>query len=261
MNITIINDCKDENAEGRQLARVNSIFKCSANFIGVSSELEASGNIIDILDANGENQGVILVNVAPRNGKAKKYQNGTPFGYFWYKKTLVVSSIDGFTLSLVKKLCLTKIINVLDISKTLDILIENKLLSPHLKNHIINSQFRSYDFLPRVAFYIFKNKEIKSNKIRVEIIPDAPIAIWYVDNFGNCKTTILLNEINKKEGKFIEKKFDKLKYYPRLKDVPDKTAAVITGSSGLGEKRFLEIVIQGDNASRYFNCSLDTLLK
>mgnify|MGYP001572747578 CR=1 FL=1 len=119
MNITIINDCKDENARGRQLTRIGSIFQYPANFIGVSNELEAAGNIIDVLDANGENSGIILVNVAPRNGKAKKYPNGTPFGYFWYEKTLIISSIDGYTLSIVKKLKLTKFINVLNIPETL----------------------------------------------------------------------------------------------------------------------------------------------
>ncbi len=235
MNITIINDCKDENAKGRQLARIGSIFQCPTNFVGVSSELEAAGNIIDILDANGDKSGIILVNVAPRNGKAKKHKNGTPFGYFWYKKTLVVSSIDGLTLSLVKKLKLTKFINVLDIPETLEILIKNKLLSSDLKGYIIGSQFRSYNFLPRIAFYIFKNKEIKSNKISVEEISDVPIAIWWVDNFGNCKTTILLEDIiNKKNN--LQNRIKDLNYYLKLKDVPDKKTALIIGSSGLGKK-------------------------
>jgi len=244
MNITIINDCKDENAKGRQLARIGSIFKSSANFIGVSNELEAAGNLIDILDANGDESGIILVNVAPRNGKAKKHKNGTPFGYFWYKKTLVVSSIDGFALSLVKKLKLTKFINVLDIPEALDTLIKNKFLIPNLKNYITDTQFRSYDFLPRVAFYVFTKKSIVSNKIEIEIIPDAPMAIWWVDNFGNCKTTVLSGE--------LPKKIKKLKYYSRLKDVPNKKPALITGSSGLEDKRFLEIVVQGGSAAKYF---------
>ncbi|MDO8529994.1 MAG: hypothetical protein Q7S10_01095 [bacterium] len=243
MNITIINDCKDENAKGRQLARIGSIFQSTANFIGVSNELEAAGNIIDVLDANGDNDGIILVNVAPRNGKAKKHKNGTPFGYFWYKKTLVVSSIDGFTLSLVKKLKLTKCINLLDIPEALDVLIKDKFLTPGLKNHIVDTQFRSYDFLPRIAFYTFTKKSIKSNKIEIETIPNAPMAIWWVDNFGNCKTTLLSGEAEKIKN---------LEYYPRLKDVPDKKSALVAGSSGLGDKRFLEIVVQGGSVAGYF---------
>jgi hypothetical protein len=41
--------------------------------------------------------------------------------------------------------------------------------------------------------------------------------------------------------------------FSRLKDVPDKSVALIIGSSGLDGKRFLEIVIQGGNASSNLN--------
>ena len=252
MNITIINDCKDDNAKARQLARVSSILKYPTNFIGVSNELEASGNIIDTLDANQNSAGIILVNVAPRNGKAKKHINGTPFGYFWYKKTLVVSSIDGLTLSLVKKLGVTAYINVLDIPQTLEILIKNKKLPQNLKYHIVNSQFRSYEYLPRIATFIFKNKKIKNKQININTIADAPSAIWWIDNFGNCKTTILLEELNNRKLSIHRKK---LKYFARMKDVPNKKPGIIIGSSGLNEKRFLEIVIQGDNAAKNFSLS------
>ncbi len=266
MNITIINDCKDENAKGRQSARISSLLKHPANFIGVSNELEASGNIIDVLDASGESAGIILVNVAPRNGKAKRYPNGTPFGYFWYKKTLVVCSIDGYTLSLVKKLKLTKFINVLDIPETLEILIKKGNLSKHLKSHIINSQFRSYEYLPGVAAFIFKHKEIRSQKIAISTISDAPNAVWWVDNFGNCKTTVLLEEIGSvsviSRSRILRHGLEvkNLKYFSRLKDVPNVKSALITGSSGLEDERFLEIVVQGGSASKHFNLYSGSLL-
>jgi hypothetical protein len=32
--------------------------------------------------------------------------------------------------------------------------------------------------------------------------------------------------------------------------VPDRTTALISGSSGLGKKRFLEIVVQGGSAEK-----------
>lgn len=41
------------------------------SFVGVTNDIQAAGNIIDILDAIEKNSGIILVNVAPRNGKAK----------------------------------------------------------------------------------------------------------------------------------------------------------------------------------------------
>src|SRR3989338_1340128 len=170
MNITIINDCRDANAVGRQIARTTSLFDSPVSFVGVTSDIQAAGNIIDILDAIEESPGIILVNVAPRNGKAKKWENGTPFGYFWYKNILVLASIDGLTLSLVKKLNLTEFINILDVPTSLGEMI-------------------AADFIP-------KNKAAKSTRSPIEEFETAPQAIWWIDNFGNCKTTVLPEEIN-----------------------------------------------------------------
>jgi len=254
MNITIINDCRDANAVGRQIARTASLLDSPVSFVGVTSDIQAAGNIIDVLDAIEENSGIILVNVAPRNGKSKKWPNGTPFGYFWYKKVLVLASIDGLTLSLVKKFKLTKIVTILDIPKTLDQLIAGGALRNNLKNSITRTQFRSFDFLPRVAAYLSSGKKLGGEKLYIEDVLDAPPAIWWIDNFGNCKTT-LLPEDAKGKNRFSTK-FRGLSYFERLKDVPDKTPALISGSSGLGEKRFLEVVVQGGSAEKVFNISV-----
>jgi len=254
MNITIINDCRDANAVGRQIARTTSLFDSPVSFVGVTSDIQAAGNIIDILDAIEESPGIILVNVAPRNGKAKKWPNGTPFGYFWYKKVLVLASIDGLTLSLVKKLKLTKIITILDIPKTLNQLIADGALKNNLKDSITRTQFRSFDFLPRVATYLSSGKKLRGEKLSIEHIPDAPPAIWWIDNFGNCKTTLLQQDVKGKN--LFSTKFKGLPYFERLKDVPDQTPALISGSSGLGEKRFLEIIVQGRSAEKEFKISV-----
>ncbi len=253
MNITIINDCRDANAAGRQMTRATSLLGGSVSFIGVANDFEAAGNLIDVLDAFEENPGVVLVNVAPRNGKAKKWENGTPFGYFWYKKILILTSIDGFVLSLIKKLKLIEFVNILDVPKTLDQLIANGALPKKLKDSIVRTQFRSYDFLPRVAAFLVRGKKLQGTRLHVKHISDAPLAIWWIDNFGNCKTTLLSEDIKHKTH--LLAKFGTLSYFLRLKDVPNKTAAIITGSSGLGEKRFLEIVVQGGSAEKKFNIS------
>lgn len=254
MNTTIINDCRDANAAGRQITRATALLGGSVSFIGIANDLEAAGNLVDTIDALEENPGVVLVNVAPRNGKAKKWKNGTPFGYFWYKKILILSSVDGFTFSLVKKLKLTKLINVLDVPRILDQLIADGLLLKKFKNSITRTQFRSYDFLPRVAALIVQGNKLQSTQLHIEDIPDIPPAIWWVDNFGNCKTTLLFEDI--KKINHISTKFGVLPYFPRLKDVPNKTAAVTTGSSGFGEKRFLEIVVQGGSAANKLDISV-----
>ena len=94
----------------------------------------------------------------------------------------------------------------------------------------------------------------------LETIPDAPRAIWWVDNFGNCKTTLLADELPLKETAAISEKIGALQRFPRLKDVPDDTAALIEGSSGIGPKRFLEIVVQGGSAAGRFNLRSGSLL-
>ena len=252
MMITIINDCRDANAVGRQSARASSLLNAPISFIGVASDLEAAGNLIDMIDAAGNNTGAILVNVAPRNGKAKKWPNGAPFGYFWHGNVLVVASIDGFTLSLVKKLKIVDHIQVLDTADAVDELIAEGIAAREYKDRIVNSQFRSYDFIPRIAAHLIRKRDIKSRAMDIEQIPDIPKAIWWIDNFGNCKTTIVSDEIEVRERVCRQARFNNLSYVPALKDVADGTPALIAGSSGLGEKRFLEIVVQGGNASTYF---------
>jgi hypothetical protein len=258
MNITIINDCRDANAAGRQITRAASLLHGSVSFIGVANDLEAAGNIIDALDAFGESSGVVLANVAPRNGMAKRWENGTPFGYFWHKKILVLASIDGFTLSLVKKLRLAERINVLDAPSVLDQFVARGVCSQELYDLIARTQFRSFDFLPRAAAFLVRGTSLPSSQLSITSIPDAPQAVWWIDNFGNCKTTLLLEDI--KNQNYIATRFGALPYFPRLKDVPDKTAAIITGSSGLGAQRFLELVVQGESAAKNFVISVGDLI-
>ncbi len=254
MQITIINDCLDQNAKLRQITRTGSLFKnCSVNCFGVKSDLEAAGFLVDAVDAFGGREGVIMVNVAPRNWKAKKRKNGAPFGFFWNKKTLVISSIDGLVLSLVQKLGVIKDFYILDIAKVLN-LINDKELNKDAKRRIANSQFRSFDFLPRVAYWFIKKKNIPFEKYDLSEIPNSPNAIWFVDNFGNIKTTLLKEEIDldaKNNATLkITKKPIRLKFYRALSSLPDKTTGLVIGSSGIGEKRFLEIIFQGGSASK-----------
>ena len=253
MNITIINDCRDANAAGRQMTRVGSLFNKNATVVGVETDLEAAGNLIDALDAIDEKEGVILVNVAPRDGDAKKWKNGTPFGYFWYQGVLVVASVDGLTLSFVKKLKLVDELMIMDIPTALKAMIKHKYLPDKLKDRISITQFRSYNFLPRIAHYLWDKKDVVGEKWSLYEVPEVPEAIWWVDSFGNCKTTLFSDEIGFEDKKKIQTNLGKLTCYKSLKDVPDKQAALIVGSSGLGQKRFIELVVQGGRAAGAFN--------
>ncbi|OGK38913.1 hypothetical protein A3F34_02060 [Candidatus Roizmanbacteria bacterium RIFCSPHIGHO2_12_FULL_44_10] len=258
MNITIINDCQDANETGRQIARVSSLFNAPAHLIGVKnfSEIEAAGNLIDALDAIENRKGIVLVNVAPRHDLDNKHSNGTPFGYFYYKNVLVVSTIEGITLSLVKKLALAESIQVIETDKALDTLIATGTLDGGLKEHIVNTQFRSFDFVPRAAYYLSQGNYLPSNTMSIDEIKDAPRSVWWIDSFGNCKTTVLIEDIALSTNGKVKLAIGSLQYYSRLKDVPDGMSGIITGSSGINEKRFLEIVVQGGRASEGYKLNV-----
>lgn len=255
MFVTIINDCHDSNTFGRQETRASLLFNTHITPVGVdfNNTLQAAGNLIDILDASEGQKGVILVNVAPRHGSGKKWENGTPFGYFHYKDTLVVASISGYTLSFIKKLGLVPHINVMDIPTVINHIVDQNILDRSVGDHIIKTQFRSYDFVPRVAKWLDDGIAIPSEQMPVEEIDDVPQAVWWVDNFGNCKTTLFADEVEHEPGRVIKTKFGEFACYSRLKDVPNDVAGFIVGSSGVGEKRFLEIVIQGKSAAEKYN--------
>lgn len=253
MFITIINDCSDGNTMGRQSTRVATLFGLTPSLVGIGNyvELEAAGNLIDMLDASGGGDGVILVNSAPRH--KKKWPNGTPFGYFNYKKTLVVSTIDGTCLSLVKKFGILPEINLTDVGTVVDKMISEGHLEPLLRDTIAKSQFRSFDYMPRLAKWIMDGIEIPHEIYPISEVEDSPSAIWWIDNFGNAKTTLLPEEVEHKAGKTIKMSFGELKCYAQLRDVPVGEAGLTIGSSGLGDKRFLEIVVQGKRAVDEFN--------
>jgi hypothetical protein len=253
MQISIINDCYDQNAKLRQISRVSSIFQnASTNSFSVDSELEAAGFLVDALDSFEGREGVILVNVAPRNGSAKKWKNGTPFGYFWYENTLVVSSVDGLVLSLCKKLGIIEEFYLFDIEEVMNFISDTEL-SPEEKDRIINTQFRSMNFLPRVADWIWRKYDLPKHKYELGEIQDAPNAVWFIDNFGNIKTTLLREEVSVQDGEELNIKINDnelvVNFYEKLRDLPDESLGVIDGSSGIENKRFLEINLQGASAA------------
>lgn len=252
MFVTIINDCRDANAFGRQATRAASLFGCAVHTVAVHDDLEAAGNLIDALDAADGRKGVILANVAPRHGAAKRWPNGTPFGWFRHGDTLVVASVDGLTLSLAKKLGLIDGLRVFDIPEVMAAAAAHRLLPRDTADYVVSTQFRSLEFLPRAACWLTQGYELPSSALSAGEIADAPDAVWWVDNFGNCKTTVLPEDLDAFRDAEAIAGIASLEHHDRLKDVPDGEAAFVTGSSGLGSRRFVEVVIQGGNAAQRF---------
>ncbi len=259
MFVTIINDCRDQNALGRQASRVASLFNCSVIPIGVENDLEAAGTLVDTLDASEGAKGIVLVNVAPRTDQAKKRENGSPFGYFHWGETLVISSIDGATLSLVEKLGITHSVRLLDIPSILAPLVEKGIISQELESRICTTQFRSFEFLPRVARLLYQGQEFPTVVHALED-EQSPTLAWLIDSFGNVKTTLLSCDAKFTKGERVTTNVGELVFYPYFKDVTDENPALVIGSSGIGDKRFCEIVIKGKSASRELGLEVGSVI-
>lgn len=262
--ITYISDCRDDNTKGRLLARVSTYFPGSnVMFVGVRDDIEAAINLVDVVDAYEGRKGVILLNVAPRHGLAqKKWPNGTPFGWTKIDNIDVFTTIDGMSLSLIQKLTGKKVeVKVYDIPKT----VPHMDLEPEVQNRIIHTQFRSFDYLPRLAAAIMEGKALPVTEI-FDKVPEMPPMICWVDSFGNLKTNVLPEEIGfelKREVIFRvsgHKQF-RLPCYERLKDIPDNYVALTVGSSGMAQKRFIEIMQQGGSSAESLGVGSGTELE
>ncbi len=247
MFVTIITDCRDDNARTRQETRYAHLFpQTHVSFIGAQTDLEAAGNLLDILDASDDAPGVIAVNVAPRCGRAKKWENGSPFGFCRVGKKLVVGTVDGASFGFIKKLGLADSIQVTDIPTVLK-------FGGYEDNAVAQAaatQFRSLNYLPRLARIAWEHENTPGESMDISEVTDVPSAIWWIDSFGNAKTTFTESDIHFVSGETrtvqvnVDKQFEVV-CTRQLKDVKDNQTALIVGSSGYGDHRFIEIVVQG----------------
>lgn len=251
MFVTIISDCNDPNESARQLTRANVLFNCPANSLklGNYSDIEASGNLIDVLDAADGKEGVVIVNVAPRFGTAKRWANGVPFGFFYHKDTLVVSVASREALFLVKKLNIADKMYLTEIPLIVDLLVSNQLLESSRREYVKNTQFRSFEYAPKLAKLVMGGVELPKTEVLLEDHGFQKGVVWFVDSFGNCKTSLLQEDLIIDADGFVQTKWGKIKYYDRLKDIENDELGIYVGSSGIADKRFIEISIQGGNAS------------
>ena len=243
-----ITDCADPNATLRLGLRGQILFGTPPQIAHVRTEIEAAGLLIDALDVASGNEGVIFVNVAPRNGDVqRKHHNGVPFGYFLVGRTLVVSTIGPETLSLGARLGIIKTVHIFDIPTVVTWAVASSLLSQSEADDLIVTQFRSLRFAPLVGKWLSETRDVPSEPVSIDTIVNSSCKcrVWFVDCFGNCKTTQFVcgHEVPERlAGNF--------KFYPRLKDVPDDgQPAWIIGSSGYDNNRFLELVVQGRSAA------------
>lgn len=255
MFVTIITDCRDSNEIGRQATRASVLFPgANVDIVGVGnfSEIEAAGNLIDALDGATGGSGVIMVNAAPRHGHGKKWKNGTPFGYFRYANKLIVATVAGETLSLAKKFGMVEDLRVTDLPTVIDAFVERGKFEKEARERTVLTQFRSFEYMPFLAKWLYEGESVPSDEMSLDDIPEVPKTIWWIDNFGNSKTTLLPEDIGFEEGKKIQTKVGEFICYNRLKDVPNGETGMTIGSSGYQNRRFIEITVQGKNAAKEF---------
>lgn len=251
---SIITDCADDNARTRQELRFKSLFGVLPSFLGVSSynSIEAAGNLVEQLDVltnfpltSSAPDSVVLVNVAPRSGSIKKkWENGTPFCMFRTGRTLVASTYEGHSLALARNLGITSSVELFDIPTVMKAAVEWGELTESEAKRIVNTQFRSLEFLPLAAYWAWQGRDVPSTTQPLDELPDTSGQAWFIDNFGNVKTTLNEKSIGFEEGKEVTLANGTVATcYRRLADVPSGAVALTVGSSGYGNDRFLEVVI------------------
>ena len=268
--IAYITDCRDENGKGRLKARLTGFFPgCSVQFVGVSTDYEAALNLVDIVDAYDGRPGIILANVARREGleRKSKWPNGPPFAWLQLGNIDIFTTVDGYVVSLLQRMLGRDLkLFVYDIPAT----VPHMGLSAERQAQVINTQFRSFDYLPLLAAQLLGYASLPVTSVISEI-PNMPLALCWVDSFGNIKTNALPEDVGLHDGKMLSgsvvavriddarpggrsasvgfRNVLHLPFYNRLKDIPGDQVALTIGSSGLGSKRFLEILQQGASAA------------
>lgn len=95
-----------------------------------------------------------------------------------------------------------------------------------------------------MALWLSQEIAIPSKVVSLETIPVVPSTIWWIDNFGNCKTTLIKDDLQKES---IQTQWGTLPLYAQLRDVSDGIDACVVGSSGLESQRFIELGTQGES--------------
>lgn len=256
----IITDCADDNARVRQELRFARLFGAKPAFLGVgadavhakegqAADIKAAGNLIDALG----HADIMLVNVAPR-GESETDSNGTPFCYFYISDTLVVSTYTPRCLGLLRDLGYVDSIELMDVPTVTAAAVQWDELTEQEAERINNTQFRSLEFLPLAARWVYEGRDVPSQSKPLDNLPAIQPCVWWVDNFGNAKTTLRSQDIDFQDGNEVKLSTGQSAVcHTRLADVPRDTTALVKGSSGYGNDRFLEIVVQRGNAAAKHN--------
>lgn len=240
--VTLITDCRDGDARSRQNTNYVRAGIPLTGFLGISHKLTAAGAIATHIALLEGEPGIVIGNAAPRgDADAPKRSNGSPFGYLEHEGTLIVSTVDCPGLTLLPRLGFGDTVNVIDIPAIAATLFPDNEERQH---RAIRTQFRSLHVLPFLVAYLWEHSKIKSTPELIS--PLQGEFIYFVDAFGNCKTTLTDQSF---QGETLVVSNQEIPRYRRLSDVPIGKLGLVTGSSGPFGNEFLEIVLNGKSAA------------
>ncbi|MDP9249105.1 MAG: SAM-dependent chlorinase/fluorinase [bacterium] len=260
---TIFSDCchpEDHDANLRYKIRYTSLLGCPTETVYASEDRVAAGLLLDAVDSARRNSSLIVVNRADRSEHQKEWENGAPFGYAVVHQTFIIAN-PGPCLAKIGRFCPAAAFHLFDIPSIFE----------HPGRFDLNSaarwsQFRSNDLVPYLAKSLFEEQDVPSRVIGTlgdwkDSMEDNQV--WWVDTFGNCKTFVNVNPngpggyMGFEEGSHHKTVFGvTLPYYERLARVPKGVAALVRGSSGIGNHRFIEVMINGGSAAKEFGLKL-----
>lgn len=265
---SVITDCFCANAALRQSLAWSTLAKTDQPTITpIHGDVDGSGMLVDALVETRGEKWVVFCQSAPRDRSKGDGSNGAKFGYFWKDQTLVLASLDGFMLSLSSRVGLMTsemAIYSLDIPEVLGFAVAERLLSGEASASICRSQFRSLKFAPRAVRWILDGVKIPSSPFPFSQIPEFGIRVWFVDNFGNCKTSLRVSDVEFREGKILHTSLGDFPCFRDLRSVPAGQHAAIVGSSGLEGDEFIELVVQGvgsGSAAKRFGLSVGAIFE
>ena len=266
-SIGLFTDCHGRNEKARLSLKISSLFGSKPEITGLRGDargrhkdVELAGQLADALCTLDGGAGIIFANTAPRNTDDRK-TNGAPFVYFWTGETLVVTTIGGYTLSLVRTLELTQEVSLLDLPTVVAYMRKEGVITRENADEIVGTQFRSLLFAPIVAQCLIERKPLPHQCMPINAFAEIQKpTVWMIDPFNNRKLTATWEETEWKQGDQIATNISKasIPFIRRLTDVPPNTIAFTVGSSGgKGTKHFIELVVNGGDPGAYLERTLD----
>ena len=245
--IAIVSDCGGQ-AMSRMMTRYLALFS-NAACVGYesSSLVEASGNLVDALDALMGHEGAVVCNSAPRRDALGT--NGSAIVYGTVGKVTVVSTVG--VLGFLKRLVPDFTARALDMDAFMRMKCGNKSLTTH--------NFRGLQVIPFVLQFLKIGHDLSKVSTPHDKFPTMEPCVWLIDTIEGRPTNLKLSILRSEALWFVpgnavwislgETDPKELRCYERLTHIPEGGIGIYEGSSGLGDDRFLEIAVMGGSAA------------